>query len=384
MATTNFVDGTTVIVAAWLNDIDATVYGALAAATTPAEVRTALSLVIGTDVQAYDASLTSLAALATAADKFPYTTGIDTYAEATITAAGRALLDDASASAQRTTLGVVIGTDVQAHDASLDSLSALATAADKVPYTTGIDTYAEANLTAAGRALIDDASAADQRTTLGLGTLATQNTVDNGDWSGADLSVANGGTGVSTLTDNGVLIGNGSGAIQATAVGTSGQVLTSNGAGLDPTFQTPGASNDEKVKVSANDTTEGYLNGKLVAGSNITLTENNDGANETLTIASTGVSAGSITRSSLSTATVELAGSLNTDTTLITLNAYAFFPMIHVSSIDDSGVGVSDETAGLVSGHTTDGASADSPRFGLTGDVKFGGTYDVDYRYIQA
>ncbi len=43
-----------------------------------------------------------------------------------------------------------------------------------------------------------------------------------------------------------------------------------------------------KVKVSSNDTTRGYLNGKLVAGTNITLTENNDGANETLTIAATG------------------------------------------------------------------------------------------------
>ena len=44
---------------------------------------------------------------------------------------------------------------------------------------------------------------------------------------------------------------------------------------------------DEKAKVSANDTTSGYLNGKLVAGTNITLTEGSDGSNETLTIAST-------------------------------------------------------------------------------------------------
>lgn len=40
-----------------------------------------------------------------------------------------------------------------------------------------------------------------------------------------------------------------------------------------------------KSKVSSNDSTPGYLNGKLVAGANITLTENNDGGNETLTIA---------------------------------------------------------------------------------------------------
>lgn len=41
---------------------------------------------------------------------------------------------------------------------------------------------------------------------------------------------------------------------------------------------------DEKAKVSSNDTTAGYLNGKLVAGSNVTLVENNNGGNETLTI----------------------------------------------------------------------------------------------------
>jgi len=42
---------------------------------------------------------------------------------------------------------------------------------------------------------------------------------------------------------------------------------------------------DVKTLVSANDTTAGFLNGKLVAGSNITFTEANDGGNETLTIA---------------------------------------------------------------------------------------------------
>lgn len=47
----------------------------------------------------------------------------------------------------------------------------------------------------------------------------------------------------------------------------------------------PSAATDEKSKVSSNDTTAGYLNGKLVAGANVTLTENNNGGNETLTIA---------------------------------------------------------------------------------------------------
>lgn len=44
---------------------------------------------------------------------------------------------------------------------------------------------------------------------------------------------------------------------------------------------------DELLKVSLNDSTAGYLNGKLVSGTGISLTENNDGGNETLTVAST-------------------------------------------------------------------------------------------------
>ena len=53
---------------------------------------------------------------------------------------------------------------------------------------------------------------------------------------GDTLGVANGGTGVVTLTDNGVLIGNGTGAIDVTAAGTTGQVLTGVTGG-NPTFQ---------------------------------------------------------------------------------------------------------------------------------------------------
>ena len=52
------------------------------------------------------------------------------------------------------------------------------------------------------------------------------------------------------------------------------------------------ADTDVKVSVSSNDTTPGFLNGKLVAGTNVSLTEGNDGGNETLTIAASGASAG--------------------------------------------------------------------------------------------
>ena len=142
--------------------------------------RTTLGLAIGTNVQAYDAGLNSIAGLTTEQDKMIYTTAADTYSTTDLSAFGRSLIDDADASAARTTLGLAIGTDVQAYDAGLNSISGLTTAADKMIYTTASDTYAVTSLTSAGRAILDDATASDQRATLGLGTISTQaaNSVD--------------------------------------------------------------------------------------------------------------------------------------------------------------------------------------------------------------
>jgi len=78
-----------------------------------------------------------------------------------------------TASGARTSLGLVIGTNVLAYDAGLNSIAGLTTSADKMIYTTAADTYQVTDLTSAGRALLDDADAAAQRTTLGLGTAAT-------------------------------------------------------------------------------------------------------------------------------------------------------------------------------------------------------------------
>ena len=162
--------------------------------------------------QDVDATLTSLALLGTAADKIAYTTGIDTWAETGLTAFARSFLDDADEATFKATVNLESGVDVQAYHANLASLAALAyastsfvkmtaagtfaldtntyqvagsfqpldatltsiallgTAADKMLYTTALDVWAEASLTAAGRAILDDATAAAQATTLGLGT----------------------------------------------------------------------------------------------------------------------------------------------------------------------------------------------------------------------
>ena len=96
-------------------------------------------------------------------------------------------------------------------------------------------------------------SAAGALVSLGLGSanqvLHSNGAGANPTWSAVDLAadvtgtlpVANGGTGAATLTDHGVLVGSGTGAITPLTVGTDGQVIVGS-TGADPVFATLASS----------------------------------------------------------------------------------------------------------------------------------------------
>jgi hypothetical protein len=96
-----------------------------------------------------NAALAAIGSLTPTADHMIYYTSTSAAALQACTSYGRSLLNAANASALRTIAGLVIGTDVQAYDADLAAIAALTSAANKLPYATGAGTWAMADLTAA-------------------------------------------------------------------------------------------------------------------------------------------------------------------------------------------------------------------------------------------
>jgi hypothetical protein len=90
-------------------------------------------------------------------------------------------------------------------------------------------------------------SVTDQSNIAGVGTITS------GTWQGTDVGVAHGGTGVSTLTANGVLIGNGTSNVTAVDMTTKGHILIGDGSG-NPSTLAVGGTDDHVLTVDSSET----------------------------------------------------------------------------------------------------------------------------------
>ena len=145
---------------------------------------------------------------------------------------------------------------------------------------------AAAGVTLAGTSLIADGTDADidiNITAKGTGTVIVDELT-----LATDLAVTEGGTGASTLTDHGILLGSGTGAVTPTVVGASGEllignsaadpswliagtadyVLTSHGAGSLPTWEANASTGVDSLSGDTGGPLTGALS--IVGGTNIT------------------------------------------------------------------------------------------------------------------
>jgi hypothetical protein len=115
------------------------------------------------------------------------------------TTVGKGVFKAATAAAAQQAMDTEVGVDVQAYDADLTALGGLAKTDGNIIVGDGTTWVAESGATA--------------RTSLGLGSIATQAssavTITGGSITGiTDLAVADGGTGQGSYTDGELLIGN--------------------------------------------------------------------------------------------------------------------------------------------------------------------------------
>ena len=227
-------------------------------------VKTFTSTIVG-NINGSSASCTGNAATATTADALAATLSIDNGGT------GATKLENA-----KTNLGITANT------------AAITTNADNITtkqdtITGGATTIVTSDL-AESKALVSDANgkvAVSSVSTTELGyvsgvTSAIQTQLNGMLSKSATLSVANGGTGATTLTANGVLIGNGTSAVTSVDMSSQGQLLVGGGEG-NPTTLNAG-TNDQVLTVDS--LTETGLKWAAVSSGASTLNDLTDVTND--------------------------------------------------------------------------------------------------------
>ncbi len=206
-----------------------------------ASARSNLGLAIGTNVQAYNGSLASIAGLNAVADKMIYATAAEMYALTDLTPKARSFLaltttanmktflggsvnanteitgilpiTNGGTGATTTTnaranLGLRVGTDVQAYNGLLKSFADVnMTAADTIIYSAAANSQALTSLTPKARSFLALTSTANMKTFLGAGTVdATTGIL-------GVVPITNGGTGTSTALTAGSVVFAGAGGV---------------------------------------------------------------------------------------------------------------------------------------------------------------------------
>jgi hypothetical protein len=209
-------------------------------ASNASDARTNLGLAIDANVQAYSSALTDVATTASGSDLFFYTTSAGAISSSDFSAAARTVVAATTISGIRDALGlgdVAVLDEIIVASGNISSGAVTTSAIEDAAVTTikiaeqavtlnklaptstsnvilgrataSGGTVEEITCTAAARSILDDASVADIRTTLALGTLATQNGTFSGTSSGDN-------TGDQTITLTGDVTGTGTGSFATT------------------------------------------------------------------------------------------------------------------------------------------------------------------------
>ena len=157
--------------------------------TTTSGARTALGVAIGSDVQAYNATLATVAGGTYAGDDSIVTVGTISAGvwNGTTIALANGGTGSTTASGARTSLGVAIGSDVQAYNATLATVAG--------------GTY------------------------IGSSSITTLGTITTGTWNGTTIGSGYGGTGFNAYTTGDLIYSSGTNTLSKLGIGTAGQFL---------------------------------------------------------------------------------------------------------------------------------------------------------------